>query len=158
MDGWRARAATGIVSFRNHNAEGGLDCASSWAGPVEAAVLAPALHLGDQVAPLLEDLPLEPGEGLLVLGRVGVEVERAHAAQLLVRVAGDLAAAGIPAPQPTVAPEREVGERCVLVEVTVEGLALAERALRTQAADLGAGPRCEDAHGRQPERPRPQRL
>src|SRR2546428_3536032 len=31
MDGWRARAATGIVSFRNHNAEGGLDCASSWA-------------------------------------------------------------------------------------------------------------------------------
>src|SRR5205823_10585138 len=127
-------------------------------GPVEAAVLAPALHLGDQVAPLLEALPLEPGEGLLVLGRVGVEVARAHAAQLLVRVADHLAAARIPAPQPTVGPEREVGERRVLVEVAVEGLALAERALRAQAADLGAGPRREATHDREPARPVPHGL
>jgi len=127
-------------------------------GPVEAAVLAPALHLGDEVAPLPEDLSLEPRERVPVLGRVGVEVERAHAAQLLVRVAGDLGTAGIPAPQPTVAPEREVGERCVLVEVAVEGLALTQRALRAQAADLGAGPRCEDAHDREPARTVPHRL
>src|SRR5439155_4327981 len=52
----------------------------------------------------------------------------------------------------------EVGERRVLVEVAVEGLALAERALRTQAADLGAGPRREDAHDREPARPVPHGL
>src|SRR5207248_11176349 len=76
-------------------------------GPVEAAFLAPALPPGDQIAPLLEDLPLEPGERLPVLGRVGVEVARAHAAQLLVRVAGDLGTAGVPAPQQAIGPERD---------------------------------------------------